>query len=72
LVCDEIFGSKNCIGPIIQNKLNSKNDTLNIQKNHEFVFVYGKAIDSSKSQLLTNHSNEIKKVFEEKWSILFS
>ena len=65
LVCDEIFGSKNCIRPIIQNKLNSKNDTLNVQKNHEFIFIYGKAIDSSKSQLLTNHSNDIKKVFEE-------
>jgi len=42
LMCDEIFGSNNSIGPIIQNKMNAKNDTVNIQKNHEFVIVYRK------------------------------
>lgn len=42
LLCDEIFGEGNCLGPIIQNKLNAKNDTLNIQKNHEFILVYRK------------------------------
>lgn len=42
-ICDEIFGEQNCIGPIIQNKLNSKNDTLNIQKNHEYILVYRKS-----------------------------
>lgn len=40
LLCDYLFGEENCIGPIIQNKLNSKNDTLNIQKNHEFIYCY--------------------------------
>lgn len=42
LMCDEIFGSLNSIGPIIQNKMNAKNDTVNIQKNHEFIVVYRK------------------------------
>ena len=41
-ICDEIFGSGNCIGPIIQNKMNAKNDTVNIQKNHEFILIYRK------------------------------
>lgn len=39
-VCDEIFGKENCLGPIIQDKRNSKADTLNIQRNHEFILVY--------------------------------
>lgn len=42
LLCDQIFGEENAIGPIIQNKLNSKNDTINIQKNHEFILCYRK------------------------------
>lgn len=42
LLCDEVFGENNAIGPIIQNKLNAKNDTLNIQKNHEYILVYRK------------------------------
>ena len=43
-ICNEIFGAENCIGPIIQNKQNAKNDTLNIQKNHEFILAYRKTI----------------------------
>ena len=30
LLCDSIFGESNSLGPFIQNKLNAKNDTLNI------------------------------------------
>lgn len=41
-ICDEIFGAENRIGPIIQNKQNAKNDTVNVQKNHEFILVYRK------------------------------
>lgn len=41
-ICDEIFGAFNCIGPIIQNKQNAKNDTINVQKNHEFILIYRK------------------------------
>lgn len=40
LLCDSIFGEINALGPFIQNKLNAKNDTLNIQKNHEYIFCY--------------------------------
>ena len=42
-ICDEVFSAGNRIGPIIQNKQNAKNDTVNIQKNHEFVLVYRKS-----------------------------
>ena len=41
-ICDEIFGSENHIGTFIQNKQNSKNDTINIQKNHEYILAYRK------------------------------
>ncbi len=43
-VCDEVFGEENFVGTIIQNKKNSKNDTVNIQKNHEYILVYQKSI----------------------------
>lgn len=41
-VCNEIFGENNFLGILIQNKLNSKSDTLNIQRNHEYILVYRK------------------------------
>jgi adenine-specific DNA-methyltransferase len=41
-ICDELFGSSNRIGPIVQNKKNAKNDTINVQKNHEFILIYRK------------------------------
>lgn len=43
-ICDEIFGAENRVGTIIQNKQNSKNDSINIQKNHEFLLVYRKDV----------------------------
>lgn len=42
LLCDEIFGVENCLGVIIQNKMNAKNDTIDIQKNHEYILTYRK------------------------------
>lgn len=45
LICDEIFGSENCLGVIIQNKMNAKNDTIDIQKNHEYILAYRKKIN---------------------------
>ena len=42
MLCDEVFDSSNCLGVFIQNKLNSKNDTINIQKNHEYIVAYRK------------------------------
>ncbi len=69
LICDEIFGSINSIGPIIQNKMNAKNDTINIQKNHEFILVYRKKINSINGSriipTLTNFEVIENLVFEE-------
>ncbi len=42
LLCDDIFGADNFMGTIIQNKMNAKNDTVNIQKNHEYILAYRK------------------------------
>ena len=36
-ICDEVFGAGNFLGVIVQNKQNAKNDTVNIQKNHEYI-----------------------------------
>jgi adenine-specific DNA-methyltransferase len=41
-ICDEVFGVENQINPIVHNKLNSKNDTVNIQRNHEYIVCYRK------------------------------
>lgn len=43
-LCDEIFGYENQVNPIVHNKLNSKNDTANVQRNHEYVLCYRKSI----------------------------
>lgn len=68
LLCDEIFGGSNAIGPIIQNKMNAKNDSLNVQKNHEYILIYRKKIILDgfkvKATLLRNEKKE-KDVFEE-------
>lgn len=42
LLCDDIFCADNFMGIIIQNKMNAKNDTVNIQKNHEYILAYRK------------------------------
>ncbi|KYG84200.1 hypothetical protein AWW67_03565 [Roseivirga seohaensis] len=69
LICDEIFGNRNCIGPIIQNKMNAKNDTVNIQKNHEFILVYRKDSKITKgsktSPTLLNQTIKEREVYEE-------
>lgn len=69
IICDEIFGSMNYIGPIIQNKMNAKNDTLNVQKNHEFIIIYRKKIiytDNNKIQpTLVNNIVKPKEVFQD-------
>lgn len=58
-MCNEIFGSKNCIGPIIQNKQNAKNDTVNIQKNHEFILVYRKTINTCNGNVVPTISRQV-------------
>lgn len=41
-ICNEIFGEVNQINPIVHNKLNAKNDTANVQRNHEYALIYRK------------------------------
>lgn len=69
LLCDEIFGESNRLGPIIQNKQNSKNDTKNIQKNHEYILVYRKSAktlgNGKEKESLQVISRKKQEVFEE-------
>ena len=68
LLCDDVFGELNGIGPIIQNKLNAKNDTVNIQRNHEYILCYRKKVNVEGSKVLPNIivKKEVEKeVFEE-------
>jgi adenine-specific DNA-methyltransferase len=55
-MCDEVFGVANCIGVIVQNKQNAKNDTINIQKNHEYLLAYRRAV-------LFNDGNVIPSIY---------
>ena len=50
LLCDSVFGGSNFMGMMIQNKQNAKNDTTDIQKNHEYILAYRK-------KAITNGSN---------------
>jgi type III restriction enzyme/adenine-specific DNA-methyltransferase len=69
LLCDDVFGEENFVGQIIHNKLNSKNDTINIQKNHEYVTCYRKkATYTSNSEIkpsLEHRTFITKEVFKE-------
>lgn len=69
MLSDEIFQELNAIGPIIQNKQNAKNDSINIQKNHEYIFVYRKSCTYTKNNKilpnLVNADYKKKVVFEE-------
>lgn len=69
LLCDELFGESNRLGPIIQNKQNSKNDTKNIQKNHEYVLVYRKSAktleNGKEKESIQVISRKKQEVFEE-------
>lgn len=68
-VCDEIFGRENKINTIIHNKLNSKNDTVNVQRNHEYIICYRKKttyISSTKIKpSLEREEVETQEVFRE-------
>ena len=69
MLCDEIFGAINFLGIIIQNKMNAKNDTIDIQKNHEYILVYRKKINYiSRTKIaptLIKKDKNLKPVFEE-------
>lgn len=63
-----MFGAENCIGPIIQNKQNAKNDTVNVQKNHEFILVYRKMSNSLNGSITPTLSRKVityRDAFEE-------
>lgn len=68
LLCDEVFGEENFLGQIIHNKLNSKNDSINIQKNHEYLTCYRKkTIFSSSKEVkpsIEQRISKTKEVFE--------
>ena len=69
LLCDSIFGESNYMGTIIQNKMNAKNDTINIQKNHEYILSYRKQaiyINGTKIKpTLINREEKYRPAFEE-------
>lgn len=68
ILCDMVFGEENSIGPFIQNKLNAKNDTLNIQKNHEYILVYRKReikVGGKTIPTLINKKVTTKEVYKE-------
>ena len=69
-LCDEVFGEENFIGIIIQSKQNAKNDTLNIQKNHEYIIAYRKSILLSENgtkilATIADSYKSIKDIYEE-------
>ena len=67
-ICDEVFGAENRIGPLIQNKQNAKNDTINVQKNHEFILVYRKAMQQADGKIeasLVRTMTNYRDVFED-------
>lgn len=64
LLCDEIFGEESRLGTFVQDKGNSKSDSGNLQKNHEYIVCYGRQ-SSVDNQILTESSNDARKVIEE-------
>ena len=69
LLCDSIFSNSNFMGTIIQNKLNAKNDSTDIQKNHEYIHSYRKkTVYESGTKVkptLINKRKVLRKVEEE-------
>ena len=67
LLCDEIFDNNNFLGTIIQNKQNAKNDSTDIQKNHEYIHIYRRKTrleEGSKRKILPTLVKSEKKVRE--------
>lgn len=69
MLMDEIFGEENFVAELIHNKLNSKNDTINVQRNHEYIICYKKITSFSSTSetkpTLENRKLITKEVFEE-------
>jgi len=69
LLCDEVFGEENFVGQIVHNKLNSKNDSSDIQKNHDYLVCYRRKTEYSSSgkavATLKNKKSVTKKILKE-------
>ncbi len=68
LILDEIFGGANRLGTLIQEKGNSKSDTSDIQRNHEYILVYRKQAlvgDSDLSAMLRDRSETLKRAYSD-------
>lgn len=61
MLMDKIFGEKNFIANMIQEKGNSQNNRAGIQKNHEYVLVYRK----SEKVILSEKIVKVRKVFKD-------
>ncbi len=67
---DTVFDEKNFLGTFIQDKGNSKNDSTDIQRNHEYILCYRKQINKLsngkvKSTLTDTTTKNSKQVIEE-------
>lgn len=65
-ICDEVFGTNNFLGNIIQKKGNAQNDAINIQKNHEYILAYvknRKYINGKEVPILASYEESVKEVF---------
>lgn len=65
LVCDEIFGENSFIGTFVQDKGNSKSDSNDIQKNHEYIHCYRSPTPKADSASLVSVSTIRRNVLEE-------
>lgn len=69
LLCDDIFEADNHLGNIIQNKQNAKNDSIDIQKNHEYIVCYRKKANykngTSIVPTLVRRTEKLRPAFEE-------
>lgn len=67
-ILDEIFGEANRLGTLIQEKGNSKSDTSDIQRNHEYILVYRKqaiAGGPDLSAMLRDRSESLKRAYRD-------
>ncbi len=64
ILCDDVFGTDNFYGELIQLKGNTQNDSKSIQRNHEYIMCYTK---TQNPLLLTYYSQISKEVFEDNY-----
>ena len=59
-ICDEIFGSNNCLGTFIVNSTPNARDYGHIGKMHEFCLFYAKNFDFTQTNMLPNLDTQFK------------